>query len=49
LFVNFDLPVESARKIDIRYFIKKAFLIAELQKTIGTKYFISEFCATNTD
>jgi len=49
LFLNFDLFAESARKIDIRHFIKeKAFLIAEVQKTIGTKYFRSELCSTST-
>jgi len=31
LFLNFDLFVESARKIDVRHFVKeKAFLIAEV-------------------
>jgi len=50
LFLNFDLFVESARKIDIRHFIKeKAFLIAEVWKTIWTKDFRNEFCSTSTD
>jgi len=50
LFLNFDLFVESVRKIDIRHFMgSKAFLImAEVQKTIRKNDFRSGFCTNST-